>query len=163
MRRLMIIIAILVIVPVVELAVLIAIGQVIGGWLTLLLVLAASALGGWLLSREGGRAWRAFRPLVERRPPGNSATDRLLVFFGGVFMLVPGSSPTSSGSSSSCPDPAAGPRLMVRVAQGRMSSAAWPVFGPRWFVPTTAASPRGLGRARVAETDPRGHRGEIID
>ena len=61
MRRLLIVVGLLVIVPIIEIAVLIAIGQVIGlGW-TLLLMLATSALGAWLLRREGGKAWRAFQ------------------------------------------------------------------------------------------------------
>ena len=51
MRRLLFIVAALLVVAAVEIAVLIAIGQAIGvGW-TILLVLATSALGGWLLRR----------------------------------------------------------------------------------------------------------------
>ncbi|MGY0235699.1 FxsA family protein [Longispora urticae] len=91
MRTLWLVIAALIIVPVVEIAALVAVGQVIGlGW-TLLLVLATSALGGWLLRREGGRAWRAVQTDVqEGRAPGRHATDGFLVFVGGVLMLVPG-------------------------------------------------------------------------
>ena len=91
MRRLWIIVAALVIVPIVEIAVLIGIGQVIGlGW-TLLLMLVTSFIGGWLLRKEGSKAWRAFQAdLAERKPPGNTATDGLLVLIGGIFMLVPG-------------------------------------------------------------------------
>ncbi len=91
MRLLWIIVALLIVVPIVEIAVLIAIGQVIGiGW-TLLLMLVTSAIGGWLLRREGSRAWRAFQEaLAAGRPPGREASDGVLVLMGGMFMLVPG-------------------------------------------------------------------------
>jgi UPF0716 protein FxsA len=88
---LLIIIALLVIIPIVELAVLISVGHVIGVWPTVLLVLATSVLGGWLLRHEGGRSWRAFRDdLQAGRPPGNAATDGLVVLVGGMLMLIPG-------------------------------------------------------------------------
>src|SRR5262245_13173295 len=91
MRRLAIIVALLILVPIAEIAVLISVGKVIGVWWTLLLMLATSALGGWLLRREGARAWRAFQnDLNAGRPPGPAATDGLLVLIGGMFMLVPG-------------------------------------------------------------------------
>src|SRR5204863_210597 len=60
------------------------------GW-TLLLMLATSALGGWLLKREGRKAWRAFQAEAQSgRPPGRQATDGVLVVLGGLFMLLPG-------------------------------------------------------------------------
>ncbi|MGE5829712.1 MAG: FxsA family protein, partial [Micromonosporaceae bacterium] len=91
MRRLVLIIALLVIAPIVEIGVLVAVGQQIGVGPTLLLMLATSALGGVLLRHQGGRAWRAFQADVTNGvPPGPSATDGLLVLIGGVFMLVPG-------------------------------------------------------------------------
>ena len=91
MRRLIVIVALLIIIPTIEIAVLIAVGQVIGvGW-TVALILGTSVLGGWLLRTQGARAWRAFRADVNAgRPPGNAATDGLLVLAGGMFMLVPG-------------------------------------------------------------------------
>jgi FxsA cytoplasmic membrane protein len=47
--------------------------QVLGIAWTLLLVLATSLAGGWLLRREGMRGWRRFRAAVEQgRPPGGT-------------------------------------------------------------------------------------------
>jgi len=85
------ILILLVLVPIVEIATLIAVGQQIGpGW-TLLLMLATSVLGAWLLRHQGLRAWRAFQAdVAAHRPPGRAAIDGVLVVLGGIFMLVPG-------------------------------------------------------------------------
>jgi len=67
------------------------VGQAIGAMWTVVLVLASSLLGVWLLRREGVRAWRLFRDEVRAsRPPGNAATEGLLVLVGGVLLVVPG-------------------------------------------------------------------------
>jgi UPF0716 protein FxsA len=134
MRRLLFIVAALLVVAAVEIAVLIAIGQAIGvGW-TILLVLATSALGGWLLRREGARAWRAFREdLAEGRPPGNAATDGLLIFVGGVLMLVPGFVTAFIGALLLIPvTRRLGRAIVLRVFGNRISpAAATSLFGPR--------------------------------
>src|SRR5438874_9582765 len=60
------------------------------GW-TILLVLATSLLGGWLLRREGLRAWRAFREVAESgRPPGAEVSRGLLGLGGAMLLAVPG-------------------------------------------------------------------------
>src|SRR5688572_19813265 len=51
-----------VVVPLVEIYVLIQVGQVIGPWWTIALLIADSILGSWLIRREGRRAWQASRP-----------------------------------------------------------------------------------------------------
>jgi UPF0716 protein FxsA len=136
MRRwvLPILIALLVIMPIAEIAVLIAVGREIGpGW-TILLVLATSALGGWLLRREGGRAWRAFQAdLNERRPPGRTATDGLLVLIGGIFMLVPGFVSDIIGLFLILPPTrAVASRLVQAYAARRLTAqASTSLFGPR--------------------------------
>jgi len=91
MRRVLIIVGLLVLLPVLEIVTLIGIGQWIGGWPTFVLVLATSVLGVVLLWREGGKAWRAFREaLADGEPPGPTATEGLLVLVGGIFMVIPG-------------------------------------------------------------------------
>src|SRR5437899_2890182 len=91
MRRLGWITIGLAVLAIIEIAVLVAVAHAIGvGW-TLLLVLATSALGAWLVKRVGVRSWRAFRTAVqEGRPPGNAATDGLLALTGAVLLVVPG-------------------------------------------------------------------------
>ena len=62
----------------VEIYVIIQVGQVIGPWWTILLLVADSMLGTWLIRREGGRAWARLRDALEsgRMPAGSSPTGR---------------------------------------------------------------------------------------
>jgi UPF0716 protein FxsA len=78
-------------VPILEIYVLIQVGQVIGGLWTVLILIADSLLGAWLLKHEGGRAWRALRiALTEGRMPAKELADGILIVLGGALMLTPG-------------------------------------------------------------------------
>lgn len=78
-------------VPLIEVWVIIQIGQVIGPWWTILLLLADGALGTWLVKREGGRAWRALTTALQSgRMPARELADGILVLIGGTLMLAPG-------------------------------------------------------------------------
>lgn len=80
-----------VVLPVVEIYVLIQVGQVIGAWWTVLLLLADGFLGGWLMKREGGRAWRSLREALENhRMPARELADAALILVGGTLLLTPG-------------------------------------------------------------------------
>ena len=81
----------LLVVPVVEIYVIIQIGQVIGGWPTVGLLIVESALGGWLIKREGSRAWKALQTAVQTaKMPGKELADAALVLVGGTLLLTPG-------------------------------------------------------------------------
>jgi len=74
-----------------EVAALVLVAQQIGVLATVLLLVAGSVIGGWLLRREGTRAWRAFGAAVaEGRPPGREVLDGVLVLLGGALVLFPG-------------------------------------------------------------------------
>ena len=80
-----------IVVPIVEIYVIIQVGQVIGPWWTILLLIADSILGSWLIRREGGRAWRALRSALESgRMPAKELADGALILVGGTLMLTPG-------------------------------------------------------------------------
>jgi UPF0716 protein FxsA len=80
-----------VVVPLVEIYVLIQVGQVIGPWWTILLLVLDSLLGSWLIKREGGRAWQALRTALETgRMPARELADGALILVGGTLMLSPG-------------------------------------------------------------------------
>jgi UPF0716 protein FxsA len=80
-----------VVLPVVEIYLLIQVGQVIGAWWTILLLIADGFLGGWLMKREGTRAWRALREaLEERKMPARELADAGLILVGGTLLLTPG-------------------------------------------------------------------------
>lgn len=80
-----------IVVPLVEIYVIVKIGEVIGPWWTILVLLADAIFGSWLVKREGRKAWRALRTtLAEGRVPSRELSDGMLVLVGGVFMVCPG-------------------------------------------------------------------------
>ena len=81
----------LLLVPTLEIAVIVAVGRAIGGWQTLVLLIAESALGAWLVRREGGRAWAALTTALNTgRMPSRQLADAALVLVGGTLLLTPG-------------------------------------------------------------------------
>ena len=77
--------------PVVEIYVIIQVGQQIGALATVALLIAESALGAWLVRREGRRAWQALRSAIGTgRLPGGELADAALILVGGTLLLTPG-------------------------------------------------------------------------
>src|SRR3954465_5574042 len=80
-----------IVIPIAELAVLIQVGQLIGVWWTILLLVADAILGSWLLRTQSRAAWRRFNEaLANGRIPHREVVDGVLVIFGGVLLLTPG-------------------------------------------------------------------------
>jgi UPF0716 protein FxsA len=80
-----------VVLPVVEIYVLIQIGQTIGAWWTVLLLIADGVLGSWLMKREGSRAWAALTTALRSgRMPAKELADAALILVGGTLLLTPG-------------------------------------------------------------------------
>jgi UPF0716 protein FxsA len=80
-----------IVVPIVELYVIIQVGEAIGVWPTLALLLADALLGSWLLRHQGRGAWRRFnQAIAEHRFPGKEVADGLLIAIGGTLLLTPG-------------------------------------------------------------------------
>lgn len=78
-------------VPLLEIYVLVQVGQVIGAWWTILLLVLASVLGAALIRREGARAWRALTEALQTgRMPARELADGALILIGGTLMLTPG-------------------------------------------------------------------------
>lgn len=79
------------VVPLVELVVLIRIGQWLGALPTIALVAATGMVGAWLARREGSRSWRAVRrELAEGRVPGEELLHTLLIVVAGALLVTPG-------------------------------------------------------------------------
>jgi UPF0716 protein FxsA len=80
-----------IVVPIVEIYVIVQVGELIGVWPTLGLLLADALLGSWLLRHQGRGAWRRFnRALAERRFPGKEVADGALILVGATLLLAPG-------------------------------------------------------------------------
>lgn len=89
--RAVIVLAVFVGLPILEIWVILQVGHQIGVLPTVLLLVAESALGAWVVKREGVRAWRALtQALTSGVPPARELADAALVLVGGVLLLTPG-------------------------------------------------------------------------
>lgn len=77
--------------PLLEIWLLIQLSALVGGWVTLLVVLLGMVLGVVLTRREGSRAWRSLTAGVrEGRPVSDEIASGGLVLLGGLALIVPG-------------------------------------------------------------------------
>jgi UPF0716 protein FxsA len=80
-----------IVVPIVELYVIIQVGEAIGALPTLALLFADAILGSLLLRHQGRGAWRRFNEaLAQRRFPAREVADGLMIAIGGTLLLAPG-------------------------------------------------------------------------
>ena len=80
-----------IVVPIAELAVIIQVGQVIGVWWTIGLLVLDSILGSLLMRSQDRAAWRRFNDTTRAgRVPAREVLDGALVIFGGALLLTPG-------------------------------------------------------------------------
>lgn len=80
-----------IVVPVLELFLLIRLGQVVGLWPTLGLVIGTGLLGAHMARTEGLRILYRFQTeLASGRLPGQALLDGIAVLIGGAFLLTPG-------------------------------------------------------------------------
>ncbi len=77
--------------PILEIYVIIQVGQQIGAIPTLLLLVAESVFGAWLVKREGRRAWTSLNEAFRTGElPGRQLGDAALILIGGTLLLTPG-------------------------------------------------------------------------
>jgi UPF0716 protein FxsA len=147
-----------IVVPLVEIYVIIKVGQVIGPWWTILLLIADSLLGSWLIKREGSRAWEALRTaLAEGRMPSRELADGALILVGGTLMLSPGFVLDVLGLLFILPfTRPAGRRLLAGIVSRRLTQASPFGFGT---APGTRRRPDAdqgpVVRGEVIDDDPR--------
>ncbi|MFX0539754.1 FxsA family protein [Ornithinimicrobium sp. Y1847] len=85
------VVATLILLPVIEIAVLILVGQQIGLLWTVVLIIALAFLGVWLARRETSRTFRQLqRALQTGKMPTDEATDAILVMVGAFLLILPG-------------------------------------------------------------------------
>ncbi|MCB8840588.1 FxsA family protein [Aurantimonas sp. VKM B-3413] len=81
----------LLVIPVLEIAVFILVGNLIGLWATLGLVILTAAIGSILLRRQGlGTLRRIQSEINAGRMPGRELVDGVMIAVAGVLLLTPG-------------------------------------------------------------------------
>jgi UPF0716 protein FxsA len=138
-----------IVVPIVEIYVIIQVGQAIGALWTIALLVADSILGSVLMRAQGRAAWRRFNEAIAvGRVPAREVLDGVLVIFGGALLLTPGFVTDVFGLSFLLPPTRAViRRLLVRRFAGRFRvSGPPPPRGPGFDVDGTASEvdPRPL-------------------
>ena|ERR1700674_590968 len=77
--------------PLIEIAVLIKVGEAIGFWPTMLLLVAAAFLGAFVIREQGlSVVGRAFDAMREGRVPLAPMLDSYVVIMAGVLLIIPG-------------------------------------------------------------------------
>jgi UPF0716 protein FxsA len=147
-------ILLLIVVPLVELFLIIQMGQLVGIVPTLALLVLDSILGAVLLRHQGTRAWSRFRLALEtRRVPATETADGALVVLGGALLLTPGFFTDALGFLMLIPPTRA---VIRRIALGRAMKmgasslggpAVWGLRGARWTAAGTRYH-RSRGSAR---------------
>jgi UPF0716 protein FxsA len=80
-----------IVIPLAELAVIVAVGKAIGFLVTFVLLLGFSLLGATLAKREGLAAWRRFRlAMAKGRVPTVEVADGSMVLLAGALLVTPG-------------------------------------------------------------------------
>ena len=150
-----VLVAAFVLIPLVEIWAILQVGQLVGPWWTIALLVLDSVVGAWLIKREGGRAWQALRQALQGgRMPAKELADGALILIGGTLMLSPGFVLDLAGILLILPftRPVAR-RLLTTVVERRLVVA--PAFG----------TPFGPADGRRPGPGPEGPvvRGDVVD
>jgi UPF0716 protein FxsA len=121
-------------VPIAEIFLLIQVGQAIGAWWTIAILVADSIVGAVLLRLESRAAWQRFGETMRAgRVPAREVIDGALVIAGGVLLLTPGFLTDALGLLLLLPPTRAVVRAIVarRLAHRMVASVTTARSGPR--------------------------------
>ena len=86
-----VLVVVFLLVPLAELFVIIQVGQAFGALNTIALLIIISAVGAWLVKREGTSVWRRFQHQVSAGAvPGREIADGVMILFAGALLMSPG-------------------------------------------------------------------------
>jgi UPF0716 protein FxsA len=141
-----------ILVPLIELALLVRLGQAVGFWPTLGLVVVTGIAGAALARAEGLRALRRFQQeLGAGRMPGGAIQDGLAILVGGAFLLTPGLLTDVAGFALVLPPSRRWIQGIVRRRlERRIASGELQVF----VMNPAAGFPFGGGRTGPGPSDP---------
>ena len=154
-------IVLFIVVPIAELAILIQIGELIGVWWTIALLVVDAILGSLLARSQGRVVWRRFNEAIRiGRPPAREVMDGALVLFGGALLLTPGFLSDILGIVLLLPPTRALVRavLVRRFAARMIASMGAPPSGPRGPRPRQAYDVEGTAVDSPPDGLDAGHR-----
>jgi len=86
-----ILLVLFIVVPAIELWGIIAVGKVIGGWITVMLIILTGMIGAWLAKKQGMQVMRTLQFQLSRgEMPTLTILEGVLVLVGSVLLLTPG-------------------------------------------------------------------------
>ncbi|WP_397539597.1 FxsA family protein [Rummeliibacillus pycnus] len=81
----------LILVPIIEIAVVLLSGKLIGTIPTLLLIVVTGVLGLYLAKTQGFKSFQQLKTAIERgQAPGDAIIDGMLTFIGSIVLILPG-------------------------------------------------------------------------
>ncbi|PIC80434.1 membrane protein FxsA [Sporosarcina sp. P18a] len=84
-------VALFIIVPTTELALLMVSGKTLGIMPTILIIIITGIGGAYLAKKQGLRAWRDLQVrMANRETPGKALVDSVCILLGGLLLLIPG-------------------------------------------------------------------------
>jgi UPF0716 protein FxsA len=88
---LFVLVLIFIVVPIVELYLILQVGEAIGAPLTILILVVDSIVGSLLLKSQGRAVWGRFNEtMAAGKLPHREVLDGVMVIFGGAFLITPG-------------------------------------------------------------------------
>ena len=91
MKLLFRLLALFIVLPAVELALLVQVDKLIGFWPTIGLILATGFIGSLLARREGLSVWRRLNQrMAEGALPGKELLDGVIILLAGALLITPG-------------------------------------------------------------------------
>lgn len=80
-----------IVMPIIEISVLLQVGDMIGGWNTLGLIIITAFVGAYLVRREGlSTLAKAQHKMAQRQVPGKEMLEGMLLLIAGVMLVTPG-------------------------------------------------------------------------
>ena len=152
-----------------EIWLLMLIGETVGGLAVLALLVAGFALGLFVIKRAGRRAWRRLTESIQQAqqaaqggqaPPESSEASRggnALAMLGGLLIMVPGVISDVAGLLCIFPPTAA---LMRRTAQRRLERTSG--FAPGTFGDAYQQARKAEEQMRIRRPDGKVVEGEVI-
>lgn len=165
----------LLIIPLIEIALFVTVGDWLGLPATLAIVICTAILGTWMLRREGRATVRRLQTLTRPEEASTALIDGVFLFAAALLLITPGYFTDAVGLAFIFPPTRAflAKRLSGRVVQVAMSggvsggqrSGAAPGMGSRWDENdrNTAARPGPRPHRPVNSTDAAGANRDVDD